>query len=135
MLGISPESSVFERARQFAIVVGSTLFVGLPMSQLASIFLSESFNHSARLVPVVFVPGMVFGLLVATDRIPEIHARVWQISIVGWALTAALWMGMDIELARSMSIVRPLGAWLLGFGLATLIGFRDQFSVTDPIPG
>jgi len=135
MLGISPESSVFDRIKQFAIVVGSALFLALPMSQLASIFLSQPFNHSTRLLPVLFVPGLGFGLLVALDRLPEIHARVWQISFVGWVLTAVLWKGMGVRLAKSMDVVPPLLAWIVGFGVAALIGFRDRVSLEDPIPG
>jgi hypothetical protein len=135
MLGISPESSIFDRSRQFAIVVGSALFVALPMSQLASIFLSQPFNHSARLVPVLFVPGVVFGLLVALGRLPEIHARVWQISFVGWVLTAGLWKGMGVRLAQSMNVAPPLLAFIVGFGVAALVGFRDRVSLDDPIPG
>jgi hypothetical protein len=134
MLGISPNSSIFDWIRKFAIVVGSALLVALPMSQLASIFMSQSFNHSNALFPVLFVPGVVVGLLVAFDRIPEIHNRVWQISFVGWVLTAALWKGMGIRLAKSMDIVPPLLAWIVGFGVAALIGFRNRVSVDDPIP-
>lgn len=135
MLGISLRSSVLDVIEGVAIVVGSALFVALPMSQLASIFLSQSFNHSARLLPVLFVPGSVFGLLVVRDRLPEIHARVWQISFVGWVLTAGLWKGMGIRLAKSMDVAPPLLAWIVGFGVAALIGFRDRVSLEDPIPG
>jgi len=134
MLGISSRSSVFDAIRQFVIVVGSALFLALPMSQLASIFLSESFNHSARLLPVLLVPGAIFGLLVVLGRLPGIHARVWQVSFAGWVVTAGLWKAMGIRLARSMPVAPPLIAWIVGFGVVALIGFRDRISLDEPVP-
>ncbi|MFT4889843.1 MAG: hypothetical protein ACI9YT_000754 [Halobacteriales archaeon] len=135
MLGISPRSSVYDAIRQFLIVVGSALFLALPMSQLTSIFLSKSFNHSIGLVPVLLTPGAVLGILIAVDWLPEIHALAWSISVGGWVLTALLWKGMGIELTRSMAVVPAFGAWLFGFGVATLIAFRDRIYIPEPVPG
>lgn len=79
-----------DRFEQAGIVVGSTILLALPMSELSAALVGYSIQPLWLFV-ILLVPGAIVGLLLATGYLPVAYSQVWAFSVAGWLLTYAGW--------------------------------------------
>jgi len=93
------------------VVAGSVLLLALPTSALGSLAFGP--GAQPRFFPLLsLVPGLVAGLLVATDRLPATYRQLWQFSLVSWVVAAvgAAALGVGVP---STGVVAAIGWWLV----------------------
>jgi hypothetical protein len=117
-----------DRAEQVGIVVGSALVVALPTGHLGSIIGIEIGSWLSVLL--FFVPGLVIGGLIVTDRLPATYVQVWAFSLVSWILTAAGWRAFGVQFPIPAS-ERPiaLGVWIAAIVVGSLYAWARPVSV------
>lgn len=106
--------SLPRRFEQVGIVVGSVLMMSLPVGFLLTFFPSGPGLLDNLLM---YVPGLVIGVLVALRKFPASYGQVWLFGIVSWLATILLWGVLEVgSVAENRSIA--LGAWTV----ALLVG-------------
>lgn len=94
---------------RIGIVVGSTLLLSLPTSALSSLIYSV--GEGPKFLPFLWLlPGLVVGLLVATDRLEISYHGLWKFSLTSYFLSS---LGAAIFDFRTTSLVVPVSWWLL----------------------
>ena len=112
-----------DRLEQLGIVVGSALLLAIPTSVLHSAV--EPWLPPGLTAGIWFVPGLIVGTLVATNRIAVTYHQVWLFSISAWLLSA---VGLILVLGVwNLSTEAPvaLAVWALAFGVAALIASQS----------
>lgn len=111
--------SLPRRLEQVGIVVGSVLMLTLPFSVLWAVFLSGPGWVNNLLV---YVPGLIVGVLVALRMLPVSYGQVWLFGIASWLATLALWWVFG---AADITKNQPalLGAWVLALLVGALVAW------------
>ena len=112
-----------DQLERFGIVVGSALLLWLPMNALHSAI--APWSSPGLAAGLFFVPGLVVGILVATDRIAVTYHQVWLFSILAWLLSTAGVLTVVGVWNPSPETPVALAAWVLALGLAALIASQS----------
>ncbi|MGA9403110.1 hypothetical protein [Haladaptatus sp.] len=105
--------SLPRRLEQVGIVVGSVLMLTLPVGFLWIFFSGPGWLDNL----LIYVPGLVVGVLVALDILPVSYGQVWLFGIISWLATYFLWWILGaVDITKDQPML--LGAWVL----ALLVG-------------
>ena len=112
-----------DRLEQLGIVVGSALLLAIPTSVLYSAV--EPWLPPGLTAGIWFVPGLIVGTLVATNRIALTYQQVWLFSISAWLLFT---IGVILVISvwnRPTEAPVSLAVWALALGFAALIASQS----------
>ena len=109
-----------DRFEQVGIVVGSVFLVLLPTSMLGTAIFGVE-PSTLQIALVWFLPGIVVGLLLATDRLPVTYDQVWAFALSSWIITLVLWSAFGLSLPpadRGLAVLLWIVALTLGATVA-----------------
>ncbi|GKZ15123.1 hypothetical protein [Haladaptatus sp. T7] len=111
--------SLPRRLEQVGIVGGSVLMLTLPFSFLWAVF----FNGPGLVDNLlVYVPGLIVGVLVALRMLPVSYGQVWLFGIASWLATFSLWWVLG---AADVTKNQPtlLVTWVLALLVGALVAW------------
>ncbi|WP_135827636.1 hypothetical protein [Halorussus halobius] len=108
---------------RIGIVVGSAFLLALPASALSTFLFGVGDAPAAT--PYIWVlPGLVVGLLVATDRLGVTYHAIWKFSLASYfaAFVGAGLLGLD---AGTDDPALAVGWWLVSIAVGVLVARTD----------
>jgi len=109
---------------RIGIVVGSTLLLALPTSALFSLLYGV--GESARLAPSLWLlPGLLVGVLVATDRLAVTYHQLWKFSLASYVVASLGGASLGLD-GASGDLALAVGWWVVSVGVGSLVA-RTQF--------
>ncbi|WP_276299274.1 hypothetical protein [Halorussus lipolyticus] len=109
---------------RIGIVVGSTFLLSLPTSTLSS--LVYGFGSGAGFPPALWLlPGLVVGVLAATDRLAVSYHQLWKFSLTSYFLASLGGAVFDLQTVR---LALAVGWWLVAVVLGAVVArvrFRE----------
>jgi hypothetical protein len=114
--------SLPRRLERIGIVVGSILMLSLPLSVFTPLLVESPALWQVALLWCL--PGLVVGVLVATDRLPVSYQQVWAFGIVSWIATVVLWMVFGVESVTANQST-AIGTWLIALLVGALVAWAN----------
>ena len=112
---------------RIGIVVGSALLLALPTSALS--WLTYGVGEApASLAPLWLLPGVLVGLLVATDRLAVSYHQLWKFSLASYLVAV---LGPAVGVRSAAGPVLGVGWWLVAVGVGVLVA-RARFRGSAP---
>lgn len=121
-----------DRFEQVGIIIGSAILLALPTSELTAVLVGYSFQPLWMFV-LWLVPGIINGLLLATDHLPLSYSQLWAFSLAGWIFTYIGWALAGLSVPPTNQTLGFL-IWVVALCLAgVLVWMRLSSSVRDQL--
>jgi len=116
-----------DRFEQAGIIVGSAILLVLPTSELSAVLVGYSIQPLWVFI-LWLVPGVIIGLLLATDYLPISYSQLWAFSLAGWILTYVGWALTGLSVPPTDQTLGFL-IWVLALCLAAVLVWIHPISV------
>ena len=116
-----------DRFEQAGIIVGSAILLALPMSELTAVLVGYSIQPLWLFV-FVLIPGIITGLLLATDHLSISYSQLWAFSLIGWLLTSIGWGLIGLSVPPADQTFGFL-IWVVALCQAGIVVWMRPFSI------